>query len=406
MRILFLAHRIPYPPNKGEKIRSYNMLNYLRRRHEVHLATLIDESKDLGHVAHVSTLVANLIYDIIHPRLRMFISVLGFIRSRSISVSCFYSRKVQTGVDRLLKQYDFDAVICSSSQMADYLFRSRCPNEKLKRPMWLMDLMDVDSYKWRQYAEGSSGVRRWIYNRESKYLSRHEERILEEFDSVMLISEQEKNTLLKQVSADNVQAISNGVDLEYFNPSYGGKISKQGPVLVFTGVMDYRPNVEGVDWFVRNVFERIRRDFSNATFYIVGSHPSPRVERLRRFPGVHVTGFVQDIRAYLASADVCVVPLKMARGVQNKVLEAFAMGKAVVCTPEALEGINASPGRDVFVADDAAMFGSCVLRLLENVSLRKRLEINARQCVETSYSWEKNLAPLENLLEFRTWKNW
>jgi polysaccharide biosynthesis protein PslH len=405
MRILFLAHRIPYPPNKGEKIRSYNILNYLRRRHEVHLATLIDDSKDLGYVAHVPALVANLVYDIIRPRFRMIISALGFIRSRSISVSYFYSRKLQRAVDGLLRQLDFDAVICSSSQMADYLFRSRCPKEKLEKPIWLMDLIDVDSYKWGQYAEVSSGVRRWLYNRESKCLFGHEQKIAEEFDSVILVSEQERSILLKKIAAANVWAINNGVDLEYFNPDYDGKITKQGPLLVFTGVMDYRPNVEAVDWFVSNVFERIRKDFPSAAFYIVGSHPSQRVERLSRFPGVHVTGFVQDVRPYLASADVCVVPLKIARGIQNKLLEALAMGKAVVCTPEALEGIKALPGSDVLVADDAVMFGDNVLRLLQNVTLRKQLETNARQCAETSYSWERNLAPLEELLDLHTWKN-
>jgi polysaccharide biosynthesis protein PslH len=405
MRILFLAHRIPYPPNKGEKIRSYNILNYLRKRHEVHLATLIDDPRDLGHVAHVSALVANLVYDIIRPRFRMIGSALGFIRSRSIAVSYFYSSKIQRDVDELLSQLDFDAVICSSSQMADYIFRSRSPKEKLERPIWLMDLIDVDSYKWGQYAEVSSGMRRWIYKRESKCLSRYEERIAKEFDSVILVSEQEKNIFLRRVSAANVWAISNGVDLEYFNPSCVGKIDKQGPVLVFTGVMDYWPNVEAVDWFVNEVFERIQKNFPSATFYIVGNNPSPRVKRLSRFPGVYITGFVEDVRTYLSSADVCVVPLKIARGIQNKVLEALAMGKAVVCTPEALEGIRALPRRDVLVADDAVMFGDSVLGLLQNVTLRKQLETNARQCAETSYSWEKNLTPLDELLESHTWKN-
>lgn len=398
MRILFLTHRIPYPPNKGDKIRSYNILKYLSGQHEVHLVTLIDDPQDLAYISPLSGFVQSLAFDTINPYLKKLIAATAIFKSSSISVSYFYSRKLQDAVDKLLRRQHFDALICSSSPMAEYLFRSAHLREKLQRSLWLMDLIDVDSCKWGQYADRCSGVKRWIYAHESRCLSKYERKIIREFDFVLLVSEQEKNLLLKSFSAMNVSTVSNGVDLEYFTPKYDRGIPKRGPVLVFTGVMDYWPNIDGVVWFVREIFPEIRKRFPDLSLYIVGGRPSSSLQRLVRVPGVHVTGFVDDVRDYLTAADICIVPLRIARGIQNKVLEAFAMGKAVVCTPQALEGIRATPGRDVLVADDACGFTDCVVRLLQDEASRVQLEINGRRCVEAGYSWGKNLATLERLL--------
>jgi polysaccharide biosynthesis protein PslH len=398
MRILILAHRIPYPPNKGDKIRSYNILKHLGRRHEIHLATLIEDAGDREYLSVLSSIVTSLVYDKIDPWARNISSAISLLKTGPISVSYFFSQKMQKAINRLLGQYKFDAIICSSSPMAEYILRSGPSMEKVGNPLLLMDLMDVDSCKWRQYAEKCSGIKRWLYNREAILLSDYEKKIVREFDHVFLVSEQEKYLLSEDFSASNVSAMSNGVDMKYFRPMGTGKISKSGHVLVFTGAMDYWPNVEGVEWFARKVFPKIKEAFPDVTFYIAGSRPTQAVQRLGRLDGVRVTGYVNDIRDYLSMADVCVVPLRIARGIQNKVLEAFAMGKAVVCTPQALEGIRATPGKEVLVAENPEDFVECVTRLLNDLSTSQNLGRDARKCVEANYSWGKNLKILDEIL--------
>jgi sugar transferase (PEP-CTERM/EpsH1 system associated) len=408
-RLLFLAHRIPFPPNKGDKIRSYHILKFLSERYEVHLATLVDDRNDLEHIRQLSGVVKGLVCDIIRPVPKKFVSALELFRGRPISVSYFYSRKIQQAVDSLLRQLEFEVIFCSSSPMAEYLFRSsnfkgrfacsKAPCAAHHAPCLIMDLIDVDSQKWRDYAARSSLPKSWIYTREAALLAAYEKKICEQFEHVLLVSEPEKKILSVTAPARNVAVMPNGVDLDYFSPEFKAVPPRKGPVIIFTGAMDYWPNVEGVEWFAKRVFPIIRNKIPNVTFYVVGSRPVPAVRRLAVREGVQVTGYVQDIRPHIAAADVCVVPLRIARGIQNKVLEAFAMGKAVVCTPQALEGIEARPGADVIVARDESSFAESVLRLIESRDGRNQLGKKARLCVEKNYSWDKNLSLLGHTIE-------
>jgi glycosyltransferase involved in cell wall biosynthesis len=199
--------------------------------------------------------------------------------------------------------------------------------------------------------------------------------------------------------------LSNGIDLKYFNPDFRGRIKKTKPIITFTGVMDYTPNAEGVIWFVKDIFPIIKSTVPDATFFIIGMNPDQNVLSLSRADGVHVTGYVEDVRQYLHAADVCVVPLRIARGIQNKVLEAFAMGKPVVCTSQALEGIDAVPGEDLLVADDAEGFAGAVLELMRNSSLGEAIGKSARRFVESHHSWDLKLAALDKILHHRKANN-
>jgi sugar transferase (PEP-CTERM/EpsH1 system associated) len=334
---------------------------------------------------------------------------LALLRGRPISVSYFYSRKIQQAVDSLLRQLEFDVIFCSSSPMAEYLFRSSnlkgrlaCSKAQctlIHAPCLIMDFIDVDSQKWRDYAARSSFPKSWLYTREASLLAAYEKKICEQFDHVLLVSDQERKILAATAPVHNVTVMPNGVDLDFFSPEFKAVPAKNGPVITFTGAMDYWPNVEGVEWFANRVLPTIRNKIPNAIFYIVGSRPGPAVRRLAEQAGIRVTGYVQDIRPYIATAYVCVVPLRIARGIQNKVLEAFAMGKAVVCTLQALEGIEARPGDDVIVAGDEGSFSESVLRLIEARGDREHLGKNARLCVEKNYSWDKNLSILNHTIE-------
>ena len=189
--------------------------------------------------------------------------------------------------------------------------------------------------------------------------------------------------------------VSNGVDLDYFRPRAG---TKRPHELIFTGVMDYLPNVEGVTWFCEKVLPFVRAEVPDVSLTICGARPNAQVQALGKITGVTVTGKVPDVRPYLERASVCVVPLQIARGIQNKVLEAMAMQLPTVTCGAAAAGIEAEPGRDLFVADAAPEFAAATVRLLRDEELRQRTGAAARACVEANYRWEHHLERLDRIL--------
>ena len=398
MKILFLAHRIPFPPNKGDKIRSYNILKHLAARHEVHLACLIDDRADIASVGPLEAVVKSVLFDRLRPRLGKALALTGMLRAQSITVSYFHSSRLQQQVDDLIEACGIDAVFCSSSPMAEYVFRSRHAQGALRAATRVMDLIDVDSLKWSQYAEVSPAWKAWIYRYEARHLAAYETRISREYRRVIVVSEEEKRRFPGVEHLQNIAAMSNGVDLDYFATAQGKRHEAAARALVFTGVMDYWPNAEGVQWFVERIFPRIRANVPDAKVFIVGNRPGPDVRRLGATEGVTVTGFVEDVRDYLSAAALCIVPLRIARGVQNKVLEAMAMGKAVVSTSQAFEGLRAEENRDILVADGEEAFAAAVVRLLRDPDEAARIGRNARLCVERNYSWEENLRLLDEVL--------
>ena len=406
MKVIFLAHRIPFPPNKGDKIRAFNILRHLTKRHEVYLACLMDDESDLQFVPEIGQRVSRLVVDRIRPRMKKLLALRGLLRSRPITVGYFYSPGLQRQIDDIIDAVDIDAFVCSSSPMAEYLFRSRHANAKIRTAIKVMDLIDVDSCKWRQYAEQSPVWTSWIYRYEAKYLAEYEKRIARTFDHVLVVSEQEKSVFPGGADVPNLEAMSNGVDLEFFKPNRSESHAPSHPTLVFTGAMDYRPNIEGIRWFVESVFPRIQAAVPGVELLIVGSKPTPEVVRLGRLEGVVVTGFVEDVRVYLARASVCIVPLRVARGIQNKALEAMATGNAVVCTPQAHEGIRATPGKELVIAEGTDDFSAATIDLLLDPAKAGRLGMAARQCVEREYSWEDNLRLLDRILPVRSAAAW
>lgn len=396
MRLLFLTHRLPYPPHKGEKIRALNILKHLARGHEVHLGCLVDDAGDLKHLEDLRPYVRGVVYERVRPTLRKALALPALLRSRSISVECFYSGALQRKIDDLIERERIEAVLCSSSPMAEYLFRSR-HSERLPRIPKVMDLIDVDSFKWRQYAEHSAPWVSWIYRYEAQHLGAYERRIAAAFDRVLVVSEREKSCFPGTACPDNVSVMGNGVDLEFFSPQPAARRTLPERSLVFTGVMDYRPNVDGVTWFVERILPLVRRAVPEVRLYIVGNRPTAEVRRLAKAPGIVVTGFVEDVRDYLAGASACIAPLRIARGVQNKILEAMAMGRAVIATRAAYEGVDAVPGRDLVVAEDEAGFAAAAIELLNSAERREDIGRSARACVEQRYSWAENLGVLDEL---------
>lgn len=248
----------------------------------------------------------------------------------------------------------------------------------------------------------------WVYALEGRRLADYERKVAENFDHSILVTEaEEKIFCTRNPHIKNVSVIPNGVDLDYFSPSFSREqatrnqrpaSSNQQPVIVFTGAMDYFANIDGVVWFTKKILPLIKKEIPAVQFYIVGSNPTKEVLSLSSDNGVTITGYVPDTREYLNKATVVVVPLRIARGIQNKILEAMALGLPVVATPQAFEGIDAEPKRDLILEEDPERFGQSVVQLVRNIDLRKCLGDNARKAVEDNYSWAKNLGKLDGVM--------
>ena len=415
MKILFLAHRIPYPPNKGDKIRSFNEIKYLSQNHEIHLACLADDLNDLKYTKNLKKYCK--IVNIIPLKLKTakFKTIFSLLNKKPLSVSYFYSKRLQKIINHLLSTNNYDAIICFSSSMAEYIFRSivhgqwllvrnnkPSPNNQRLSTKLIMDFVDIDSDKWKQYAEHVRPPFSLIYKLESNRLAQYERKVAKIFHYSIFVSKKEAELFYMQnPDIDNILAIPNGVDFDYFNPyqllANNQQLASNHPILLFTGAMDYYANVDGVIWFCKKIFPYLIKKYPKLKFYIVGRNPTSAIKKLVN-SNIIITGYVDDIRPYYQIATVYIAPLRIARGIQNKILEAMAMAKPVISTSKAFEGIEATPNKDLLLADSEKEFIEKITMLLKNPEKRKSLEISARQTVEKNYSWQYNLKILEEIL--------
>lgn len=391
--ILFLAHRVPWPPDRGDKIRSFHILKKLQSIAPVHVGTFADDVRDLECAEGERAGVASM-----HVELRdkpNWFSGLEALASRlSISQTAFGSRSMQAWVEQLLASGTISHVFVFSGQMAQYVpaaFDGR----------FIMDFVDVDSAKFESYAKEGNALMRWVYSRESKKLAQYEAEIAARADMNLLVSVPEAALFRSRTGVAKVAALGNGIDTVFYDPAAAFKKLHPvfpDPLTVFTGQMDYRPNIEAVSDFARNALPTIRKAHPETTFAIVGRNPAPAVIELSALPGVQVTGAVEDVRSWIAGADVIVAPLRIARGIQNKVLEAMAMAKPVVASAAAAEGIDAVDGEHLLIAANVADEAAKVSALLADTEERLRIGQAARAHVMAHYGWDAQLAPLDAML--------
>ncbi|WP_020160630.1 TIGR03087 family PEP-CTERM/XrtA system glycosyltransferase [Methylobacter marinus] len=392
--LLFLVHRIPFPPNKGDKIRSYHFLKHLAGHYRVHLGAFIDDSNDWQYTGELGALCAETCFLGINPFRAKIKSLQGLVTGQALSLPYYKSQAMQDWVDNVIEKYRIDTVLVFSSAMAQFI------HDRHKVDL-IVDYVDVDSDKWRQYADKKSGLRAWIYRRESDYLLRYEKKLAEKSKSGIFVSEQEADlfkTLAPAVS-EKITYINNGVDTEYFSPDqlFASPYPGREPVIVFTGAMDYWANVNAVEWFARYALPHIVKKRPATKFYIVGGRPAKEVRALAS-RHVIVTGAVADIRPYIAHAGLAVAPLRIARGIQNKVLEAMAMGKYVIASAAAMEGIPYDRTLDVLVSDEAEKIAECTDAVLQGETATFGSRTN-REFIKARFSWEQNLKQLTTLLQ-------
>ncbi len=399
MNILFLCHRIPYPPNKGDKIRSFNEIKHLSKKHNVSVVFLVDDRKDLIYIDELKKYCKTLDYDVINPNWRKFKSLAYLFSKKPLSVPYFYSKKLQSSVDQRLSTVKFDALFAFSSPMAEYVFKSKAIAKKNTELKLIMDFVDVDSDKWRMYSEHSFFPKSLIYKNEWKRLMKYERKVAEIFDIGVFVSDAEVDIFKSSMPYAKATAVSNGVDTAYFSKVRSGKKpeAKQFNIL-FTGAMDYYPNEDGVLYFYNESWQRIKNKLPQARFYIVGNNPSRRIKNLaKKDRDIVVTGYVSDVRDYFSIADIFVAPLQIARGIQNKILEAMAAGLPVVATPQAVEGIGLKyQDRDgyLFVAGSASEFSDRIIKLAEE-PLNGYAAQKRDAFLSERHNWDKNMSFLE-----------
>ena len=394
--ILFLAHRVPFPPDRGDKIRSWNLLRHLAGLGRVHLGCLADDDAEAALAEGLRAALGGRIGDIhvsIRPRSRLGAGLKALATGAPVSLTSFASPDLQRFVYGLLAHDRIGTVFAFSGQMAQFV-----PGQWPGR--FIMDFVDMDSAKFAAYADEGRGPLAWIHRREARELLKHEVATAARADVSLFVSEAEAALFRPHAPRADVRMLANGVDLDFYSPSADLPRLEDGagPLIVFTGQMDYLPNADAVLHFAREALPLVRRDHPAVRFAIVGRNPTAAVLRLDGRDGVIVTGAVEDIRTWLAGADVVVAPLRVARGVQNKVLEAMAMARPLVASGAAFEGIEAEPGRDLLVADGPAAQARAVAQVLADRAGAEAIGRAGRARMEQAYRWEHRLAPLSALV--------
>lgn len=404
--ILYLVHRLPYPPNKGDKVRSFNILKHLLASHKVYLGAFVDDASDVEHISILSELCAEvqiINLNLVWAKLK---SATGLASGESLTVNYYKNRRMSQWVNEIYRTKRIDATIIFSSAMANFV-----PASELART--LVDFVDVDSEKWRQYAYSRRWPMSWIFDRESRRLLEFEQRISRTVKHTFLVTNEEVELYRKlaPTASERVSSLMNGVDEAYFSPVHGRPspfpISNHdhGEIpIVFTGAMDYWPNIDAVQWFVNSVLPRLLSVNSRIVFYIVGRNPTATVLALNS-ENVKVTGTVSDVRPYLQHAAVVVAPLRVARGIQNKILEAMAMAKPVVASETCANVIGAREGIEIFSANDESDFSEKIIKILHDAEFSASIGCAARDKVILDYGWKAHLSKIDKYISDRECKS-
>ncbi|MEL7188846.1 MAG: TIGR03087 family PEP-CTERM/XrtA system glycosyltransferase [Pseudomonadota bacterium] len=394
--ILFLAHRVPFPPNRGDKIRAHHLLKKLATLGNVHVGCFADSEEDRASIGELDAVAAS--HCVVDRKKPLALAgAQAVITGKPVSLTAFHSARLQSWVEHKLRDTSISAVVIFSGQMGQYL-----PGNYDGR--FIIDLCDVDSAKFENYAD--AGERVWLNTREGKLLAQEEERLARRADATVLISDAEAALFasrLKNAAAANVEVIGNGIDAGFFDPS---KVTSQpelsdsdGPHFVFTGQMDYRPNEQAILWAINNFWPVMLEAQPNAQLHVVGRNPTPSLMQHSSTKGVRVWGEVPDVRPFLAGADCVLAPLLIARGVQNKVLEAMAMAKPVLLSPHAATGIAAEHGEHWLVSEpDAGQMVALFQKYWSNPQKLKEMSTAARKFLVDHHDWNATLEPLSALL--------
>ncbi len=391
MNVLFLSQRLPDPPDRGDRITTHHMLRHLLAcGARVRVGCLSEDERDLALAKTFATKVQAVCAPRIHRRIRRVTALRGLFTGHPLTLPYFRHPTLAATVSRWLREDPPDLIYVYSSSMAQYVLGH-------SGAIRVMQFAELDSDKWKQYAARCRGLSRWIYNREARLLLEFERRVARAFDLSLVVSPVERELFVERIPEVTPTVLPNGVDVDHFASQ--GDTNRDPHTVVFTGVMDYEPNVDGVLWFHAECWPAIRAEFADARLQIVGNRPAPAITALDGKDGITVTGRVPTTPPYFDSAAVAIAPLRLARGVQNKVLEAMSMGLPVVCSGPAAQGLGAVPPDTLVTANDAATTTAAVIALLRDPERARVIGRRANQYVREHYRWERMFEILDAALE-------
>jgi len=396
-RVLMLTHRLPYPPDRGDRIRSFHLLKLLAKHFDVAIACTSDEPVWLQHHQLLSTMAQRVELQPITAYGSKARGAAALLTGQAATPATFYRRGLADAIELWHEQKPFDCVLTFCTGMIHY---ARMLMEKKvatggKPLRHVLDLVDVDSQKWASYAKAGSIPMKWVYGAEARRLRVIESGSRDHYDAITVVSQTEANCYREHVgNHPGLTVVGNGVDMNYFAP----QPDPSNHHFCFVGVLDYKPNYEGVEWFVEYVMPRLLKRVPDAVFHIVGRNPTERIKRLSLKPGVEVVGSVPDVRVHLRECSAVIAPLQIARGVQNKVLEAMSSKRAVVCSPGAAQGVQGTHDEHFLVAQNPDQWVTHLESILTDSDLRNRLATAARKRIEERYTWDKQLEPMLRLL--------
>jgi sugar transferase (PEP-CTERM/EpsH1 system associated) len=387
MKILFAANRFPYPPYRGDKLKIYNLTKRLCKDHDLHLLTFLEDRNDLQHLPALDGIFKS-IHLVVHPKLKSYVNVLSSVFGNiPFQVSYFSSRKMKNKVDQLLREEQFDAVHVQHLRMAQYFAHHR----EVPR---ILDLPDAYSLYWKRRIDATTGLKKIFNAAEFKRIKNYES-ILNQFDQTLVCSREDKSWLETQQNIHNVAILPNGVDTSTYHSQAHNYENKT--TILFTGNMDYAPNIDAVQYFAKEIFPLILEQHPHVQFVIAGQRPVDAVKALESNK-ILVTGFVPNLREWYKEAAIVVAPLRFGAGTQNKVLEAMAMAVPVVSMNVGFQGLNIDSGEGVILAMDTLPFADACNRLLADQYLRKEVGEAGKQVIHSQFDWDVVAKKLENYL--------
>lgn len=395
MNLLFLTPDLPYPPQQGAAIRSYQFISRLSSKHEIHLLSFAEKEPEPDSLAHLQNYCRRVEVVPAPPRSNWDRLRTLFFSQEPDMATRRASPHFKSRLESFLMSEKFDIVQVESLEMAPYITTVRRKRAE-GLPRIIFDDLNVEYLLQRRAWETDLALPpRWgeaFYSLiQWQRLILYERAMLQLSDGVLAVSQRDAEHLQQLSSSSQIGVVGNGVDTSFYLPGEQGE--EKG--LVFVGKMDFRPNIDAVLWFTEKVWPRIKQRKPKTQFWVVGRNLSPRLQHLKRDPQIIITGPIPDVRPYLAQAAVVVIPLRMGSGTRLKILEAMAMGKAIVSTSLGGEGIALQSGQEVLIADTPHEFAHKTLQLLESREERKKLGTAARRLVEEKYDWQAVIPRLE-----------